>query len=374
MKHYLLILAALALTLSLPASRALAQSGPSPRMMPAEIKRAWYEDRRIYIEVMADSAFDPVQEGLRPGAPATFPFGEHFGIRIGNVVPMRARIYILEPQHKGQEPIQINLANLKAGRLFVEPHDDPDFKVCEAEILPAGETPVSIPEKPTPVTLRIGEFEHPAQLYEIRLYVQTMRFPQPISFFFEFRYAAKRIQEGGGWDWQTLTSPDYILSMSKTSDEGFDLSSGNTSAQEYDRPLALPVVLISFGGILVLAPLSLLLMAFARRRFLLARSLDPEERLWRSIGPILNAGKTESGYRFGEDEVRRIVAALLDYIGRPAIRSDQLESLKYEDDDGELLYSILYPLMRGVLEESRELSDERYAQLMERIEKLVARP
>lgn len=350
---------------------ASAQNTPSPRLTPAAVKRGWFENRRIMVEVKTDSAFMPTAQERRPGAPATFPFGEHFGVRIGNVVPVRINVFVLRPA-EGERPILVDFNALKSGRLAIEPTDDMDFKLALPDVLPPGEVPVSMDE-PKRITLRVGESDYDADMYEIRLYVQTFRAPQPMRFAVEFAYAAGTI-ENGGPDWKRVWTPEYIISMSRTADDGTDLSSGNTAYANQNPPALAGNALLALGILWIVTPIAFVGLRALRRHLSKERLLDPEEKAWRTIDPVLEKAQSEKGYAFSEAQVRTVVGAVLEYIGKPSIRSDQLASLQYEDDDGELLLSILKPLLAGVLEEGKTLSEERYAELVERIERLIPRP
>lgn len=345
---------------------------PPPRSTPAEVKRGWSENRRIMIEVRTESAFKQTADGLRSGPPATFPYGSHFGIRIGNVVPMRVNVYVLKPE-AGQRKIDVDFNALKAGRLTIDSNPDPDFRLVSPSVLPEGESPVSL-DGPKDVVLQLGDNSYNAELYEIRIYVQTMRQPQPMRFALEFAYAAEEVN--GQPDWKRIWTPDYILSMSRTADNGSDMSAGNTSHVPQKPPFAAGMFMLILGTIWVVTPLTFIAVKAIRRKLNYERLLDPEEKAWLKLDPILEAARVPDGYSFTEAQVRGVVGALLEYIDKPTLTSKKLDSLIYEDDDGELLISILRPFMEGVLEgKQREpLSPKRTAELVERIEQVIPRP
>ncbi len=372
-KTLLWVVAALCLTATSPL---LAQDAPPPRMTPAAVKRGWFEDRRIMIEVMTDSAFTPHQDGTRPGAPATFPFGERFGIRIGNVVAMRVNVYVLKPKD-GQRAIDVDFNPLKNGRLSIDPNQDPDFKLASPAVLPKGEAPVSMSSQPLPVVLNIGDNQYPADLYEIRVYVQTFRQPQPMRFAIEFAYAAETLKDSNQPDWKRIWTPEYILSMSRTADDGADMSAGNTSYVAQSPPVSAALVFVVLGSLCLVTPAAYLLLGFLRRRLSTERTIDPEERAWNHLTPVLERTARDDGYELEEQDVATIVGAVLEYIDKPALASHQLDSLKYEDSDGELLIEILRPLMEGVLEgklKGAKLSNKRAGELIEMVEKLIPKP
>jgi len=374
MKNKALIWGVLLASWLLTPALALAQNSPPPRLTPAEVKRGWFENRRIMIEVQTDSAFDPTAPGLRPGAPATFPFGEHFGIRIGNVVPLRVNVYVLKPA-EGQRKIDIDFNPLKAGRLSIDQNPDPDFRLASPEVLPKGERPVTVPNAPKDVVLQLGDNRYEAELYEIRLYVQTMRQPQPMRFAFEFAYAAD-VVNGGAPDWKRIWTPEYILSMSRTADDGSDMSAGNTAFVAQNPPFNGGLFFIVLGTLWVVTPLAFIANRLIRKHLLKERLRDPEEVAWAKLDAIFDAARVDGGYVFTEDQVRHVVGAVLAYIEKPTMTSKDLSKLTYEHDDGELLIAILRPFMEGVLEgklKGEPLSPQRNAEIVERIGVLIPR-
>ncbi|MDZ4833568.1 MAG: hypothetical protein SGJ27_07285 [Candidatus Melainabacteria bacterium] len=363
-------------TVCLFGSPAMAQDAPPPRLTPATVKRGWFEDRRIMIEVMTDSAFTPHKDGLRPGAPATFPFGEHFGVRIGNVIPMRINVYVLKPT-AGQRPIQVDFNPLKQGRLTIDPNTDPDFKLASQAVLPKGESPVSLAAEPVPVTLNIGDNQYEAELYEIRVYVQTFRQPQPMRFAVEFAYAAETVKGTSNPDWKRILTPEYILSMSRTADDSPDISAGNTTFVAQTPPAGAATFLVIIGSLCLVTPAAFLLIGYLRRTLKIERLIDPEERAWSKLEPLLDRTRKGTGYELCERDVAKVVGIVLTYIGKPALASHQLDMLKYEDDDGDLLIEILGPLMailEGKLPKGETLSTERFGVLIGRIEQLIPKP
>ena len=164
--------------------------------------------------------------------------------------------------------------------------------------------------------------------------------------------------------------------MSKTADEGSDLSAGNTKFEAQHPPFTAGLFLIVLGTIWVVTPLSFIAIKAIRRNLLKERLLDPEEKAWLRLDPIFEAAKVPTGYTFSEAQVRGVVGAVLEYIGKPTLTSRKLDSLIYEDDDGELLISILRTLLEGVMEgklRGQPLSPETGARIVERIGQLIPR-
>ncbi len=345
----------------------LAQTVPTAQMTPTPTKREWMADRKLFVEVSTGKG-----EGPAAYEPAAGWSAENYAIRIGNVVPVRVRIYVIEPK-AGEAKAEVDFANLKAGRLSIQPQPDPDFTVADASLLPLGVTPLSV-APPKAAVLKVGAVEYKAQVHEIVAYVQTMRIPQPMVFTLEFRYAVKKLASGKGFDWQATRSPAYVLSMSRTADNGTDLSDGNTALAVAEPPVGIAIMLLVAGAALTLLVLINWLIGFVRARANAVIQIDPEMIAWRKLMPLYSAARTGKGFRFTEAQVRQLVAIVLAYSGYVSLSAEQLDRLKFEDDDGQLLYAILYPLMHGVLEVGQPLSDERYGEIVIHIASLIPQP
>lgn len=345
----------------------LAQTVPTSQMTPTPVKREWMADRKLFVEVSTAKA-----EGAGAYQPAIGWSAENYAIRIGNVIPVKVRIYVIEPK-AGETKAEVDFANLKAGRLSIQPQPDPDFTVADAGLLPRGLMPITV-GAPAPAVLKLGTAEYKAEVHEVLVYVQTMRIPQPMVFTLEFRYAVKKLATGKGHDWQATRTPGYVLSMSRTADNGTDLSEGNTALAVHEPPIGLAALLILGGSALVLLVVINWAIGFCRERFMTVIEPDPEEIAWRKLFPIYSAARSSRGFAFTEAQVRQLVAIVLAYSGHVSLSADQLERLKFEDDDGPLLFAILYPLMHGVLEVGQPLSDERYGEIVKHIAELIPEP
>lgn len=345
----------------------LAQTVPTVQLTPTPVKREWMADRKLFVEV---STAKPDGEGAY--VPAAGWSAENYAIRIGNVIPVRVRVYVIEPK-SGETRPEVDFANLKAGRLSIQPQPDSDFILADARLLPRGVQPISV-SPPSPAVLKLGGAEYKAEVHEIVAYVQTMRIPQPMLFTLEFRYAVKKMATGKGLDWQATRSPAYVLSMSRTADNGTDLSEGNTALAVSEPPMRLGLLLVIAGSALALLVVADSAIRFARRRARTVITPDPEEIAWGKLRPLLAAARRARGFRFSEAQVRQLVSIVLEYSGHVSLSAEQLDRLQFEDDDGPLLYVILYPLMHGVLEVGQPLSDERYGEIVEHITRLIPQP
>ena len=148
---------------------------------------------------------------------------------------------------------------------------------------------------------------------------------------------------------------------------------GNTSMVADDQPRGLAYGLLALGALLVLLPVVRLTYRAIRARFALTKALDPAEKAWRVFTPILGKTINAQGYALSKEHVRQIVRALKEFYGI-SYGVKQLEQNRFEHDDGEALYAILYPLEHGVLECGQELSCERYGELIARIEAVCPKP
>jgi hypothetical protein len=376
MKRSVILSVVAVLAVALSAAAASAQA-PSPRVLPADVQRGWYADQRIFIEVMPANVAVPFT-GSADGSTAnsTYPHSEHFGNRLGDIIAMRVRIYSMEPLAANQRPVQFDFSALKAGRLTIEPdpEKDPDWELADPLALAPGDKPISLPETPLKVLLRTADGkEHQAELYDILLFVQTKRQPVPMNFWLEFAYAAQ-VTPNGNLDWQRLSTPDFLVSASRTADAGRDLRMGNSNAVEQKRPLTLAVIALSFGSLLLLLPPAAMTIRALRKRFRYHRQDDPAETAWAVFAPIQTATRTaDGGYALTYEQVAAVVKALKDFAGITC-GVKQLQERRFEYDDGEELVAVLYPLEHGVLEEGAALSPKRYGELFERIEKLCPKP
>jgi len=356
-------------------SAAHAQS-PSTRALPAPIQRGWQADGRIFIEVGPLTRLHTDKEGAVLADSASYRYGEHFANRLGDIIPMRVKIYCVLPQTEKERKVAIDFSALKAGRLTVDqdPENNPDWSFADPSVLAANELPLYLPKEPTvtTVTLESGA-EAPAEVWDITMFVQTKRQPQPMLFWFEF-VAASEVTPNGSPDWKKLSTPDFIISQSRTADDGKDLSMGNTSQVAQQPPVRLGWAVIALGAVFVMVPISRYAIRAIRRRFAKGKQLDPAEKAWRVFGPVFAAGLGEGElYTFTTVQVREIVSALKEFFGiKYGVK--QLQEHRFDFDDGEALLAVLTALEHGVLECGAELSPERYTELVGRISKLCPQP
>lgn len=344
-------------------------NGQETQALPTPVQKGWLCDNRIYVEVGPLSRMQSANTA-NGGAQQ---LGEHFANRLGDIIPMRVKIYCLEPQSDKQEPVRIDFSALKAGRCTIDGDHDPDWVVVAQSVLSASEHPVNLPNKPSACTIKMphGNLVK-AQLWDIVVFVQTKRQPEPTLFWLEFA-AATELTPNGSPDWKKVSTPDFIVSQSRTADDGKDMSMGNTQFVEQTPPLLLGTACLALGSILVLTPVCHLLIVAARRRFTWSKQMDPSERAWTVFEPLFaNPGK-DGLYNFDKDQVIQIVSTLKQFFGiNYGVK--QLQEHRFDFDDGEELLGILTALESGVLECGATLSSERYTELVARICRLCPKP
>lgn len=367
-KYILLMLALLAL------AGGEAQAQVRGRALPSKQQRAWLVKDRLYVEVGVVNTVDP-DPSADPSVPSSFPYGEHFSNRLGDVIPMRVRIFAVHPADDKHPPVALDFAPLKAGRLThdPDPENDPDWVLADPKALAAGEKPLMFPEAPQVVTIRTPDGkDRNADLWDIRLFVQTKRRPDPMLFWMEFAYATE-VTPNGSLDWKVASTPDFIISQSKTADNGNDLSMGNTSTINQNPPKLLAILLCSLGLVLVLVPTGRAVVRIVRPWFSRTVERDPAEKAWSVLGPVLERTRTKEGYALTHRDVEIVVKAVKDFFGI-TYGVTTLKEKRYAVDDGEELYKVLYSLEHGVLENGAKMDEKDFAKQIERIELLVPRP
>lgn len=359
---------------------ARAQSPTAPnKTLPAPIQKVWLADQRLYIEVSPISRLHTDESGLAFSDAASYRYGEHFANRLGDIIPMRVRIYALAPANDKERKIELDFSALLQGRLTNEadPQNDPDWVLADPSVLAPGEKPLDFNRTPVAVQLRGPDgVERPAEMWDIKMLVQTKRRPEPMIFWIEFQCAFE-LTPNGSLDWKKMTTPDFIISQSRTADDGKDLTMGNTNPVAQNPPVVLGSVLIALGAVLALiAPLRWAIRV-VRRRFARVENLDPAEKAWLVFEPLFAAGRKAAapaaGYVFSNAQVREIVRAFKGFYGITG-GVKQLHEKRFEFDDAEEVIAVLKALELGVLESGAALSSDRYAELVGRIAKLCPKP
>lgn len=345
----------------------------------------WYpkelplKDRRIYVEAeILTEANANDYYGRLTGQ--KFRYGERFGNKVGNLIPVRFRIFLVKPPEGGEETaVQLTGLASNPPRLTIQPVPNPDWHVANQAVLPTGEDPVSIVSVPN-VVLEWGgrEFEC-SRMIQVTALVQTFKDPRfRLNLWLELTYAMSRLP-GGGPDWRPLETPDLWVDLSSVADPGPQLSTGNTDAVAQLTPVLPALVLIGIGSIFALTPLVFWSMRFARRYLASVNALDPAEEFWRTLKPILVRSMVDNNpklYKISNADVAAIVTAIGVYVFRTdgvAINAWTVEEVYERQDeisDGEQWFKLLKPLKRTVVQLGKRLTPQAYGKIVSRIRRI----
>jgi hypothetical protein len=369
--------------LTLSGASAFAQQPRQPGAVPVADKvfdwfpkEAPLKDRRIYVEVeiLTESTAHDQYDRLTG---QNFRYGERFGNKVGNLIPVRFRIFLVKPPAGGEETtVQFAALSANPPRLTLLPVPNQDWHVANQAVLPAGEQPVSIVSVPNVVLDWGGKEYQCSQMIQVTALVQTFKDPRfRLNLWLEFTYAMSRLP-GGGPDWRPLETPDFWVDLSSVADPGPQLSTGNTDEVEQLRPVMPAFVLIGVGALFALTPLIYWVTRFARRNLASVQALDPAEQLWRTLKPILSRSIVDNNprlYRISNQDVAAIVTAIGVYVfrtdGVPINAWTVEELLERQDEiaDGEQWYALLKPLKRRVVQLGKRLTPEAYGRIIAQI-------
>lgn len=347
---------------------------PRPPRQPGDIAVpdrvfGWYQDNRIFVEVMVVSRPDALDHAF--GISQPYVPGERFGNRVGHIIPVRFRIFILAGE--GDVKLDFEALNASPPRLTVEAIENPDWHIARPEALNEGEQPLIINVREN-AQLSWGGKLHPCtRMVQINALLQTMKDPRfRMNLWLEFKYAVGTLP-GGAPDWRLIETPDYWVDLSRTADPGPDLSLGDRQPVRPQRPYPLAYTLLGAGLLLILTPAVYYGTRWLRRTFGAAGGLDPVELFWHTVRPVLKRcrlpGAVEQ-YAFMKGDVDVIVAAVEKYLGTAAWPVEELWERRFEVADGERWYQVLEPLKRGVVQLGNELPPERYGEIVQLIRRL----
>ncbi len=375
------------LTLTLMSGKAQAQVAGS-KAVPSSVQRIWLANERIYVEVFVDNLESPSNNPDGSVAASTYPYGEHYGNRLGDIIPMRIRVFTILGAGKASTgaaalgskllpKTELRFENLMAGSLTIDkdPENDPDWVFAKKESL-HGRSPLELPTSPKVVVIETPDGEkREAELWDIRCFVQTKRRPEPMLFWLEFSYATE-INANGTHDWKRAETPDFIVSGSYTGDKGRDLETGNTNVIVPEQPRVLSLGLVWFGSILAFLVLGVTAVRAIQRRILSVNGktdkLTPSD-VWAKIDPILEAKTVPTGYALDVRDVATIVTVFKQYIGFSGGVA-QFRKSKGNYDDAEDILRILETLETSVLEqEQKDITPERFKVTIDRIATLCPR-
>jgi hypothetical protein len=148
------------------------------------------------------------------------------------------------------------------------------------------------------------------KIYRIELIVQTM-VPTPSAFTLDLRYATGMTPDGKLPNWQTMTTPDFLVTTSDISDNGDQLLEGNLDTQSPRLPW-MTVTALALGTFLVLLFPGLFLVKWYNR--VRPRKVVPADRLAWNIFEAQQADATANG-GYKRKHIRAIAHALRRYLG-----------------------------------------------------------
>jgi hypothetical protein len=361
---------------------------PQPGDIPVPDKVfGWYENQRIFIQTeVINSHMLPDEYDTAGGG--TYRFGERFGNRVGNLIPVRYRIYLVKPVGSQRE-IEVEFASLKdmPPRLTILNVENQDWYVASPEVLRKGEAPITIREFPNTRLEWGGKVYECSKMVEVTLVVQTFKDPRyRMNLWLEFTYAASALP-GGGLDWKPMETPDFWVDLSKTADPGNDLSLGNTNMVPPARPAALAWSLIGGGSFIALSVIVFWSTRYLRRNFGGMRHLDDQERLWSVLAPILEARKVtvdgaNEAYALTVVDIVRMLEGVNDFINATEENSVNVHAWTLEEfkgrtmelKDGARWLHIIEPLREVAGGVTKPLPADRYGRIVGMIREICPKP
>jgi hypothetical protein len=273
-----------------------------------------------------------------------------YGYRIGDVIPIRITIL-------AGDNVMIDFSSLKQGVLGFT---GSDFQL-------AADDPVVISTQ-----AKDGGTE-----YIIDLNVQSF-VPEPlIDFTVDLAYSTGFVPGTTELDWNVLTTPDFVISTSITTDAGTSYKEGSTSPTGNGSPwLMWPALILGFVLVL-LWPARRLLSWLNRVRP--GRRLPANEVAWKSLDNTF-ASAREHG--FSDGHYKQISSAVRLYVGATLKGNGKdFETLTRAEVTAQLIGHPQIATISSVLAKCDQalytkvaLSDEENRLLIEEIEILVPRP
>ncbi len=213
----------------------------------------------------------------------------------------------------------------------------------------------------------------------IQLVVRTWEIESVVPFNCQFHYATGYLPDKKTPDWKPATTPDFLISMSRTATESSqdllpgDVSAKHTAAVWWSKPLEL-------GGALVmlLVPLWLAYKYWLIRRN--ASMATRSQKAWNIIGEVLRQRADAGHEEFTAVQLQLISATLREYLAiesLPTILTHApLEEFFQSRADGAelktLTLSALSKLDRAVYSQSRLTPEETNA-LIQEISRIIPR-
>lgn len=270
----------------------------------------------------------------------------HFGYRIGDRIPLVVLI-AADPN------VIIDFTSLKQEVLGFE---GSDFELA------------------APALVRSQKMQNGKVLYRIDLTVVTWVPKDNVVFNMDLRYATGLAVDGKTPDFKRLTTPDFVVSRSRTADNGEALLEGDLEAKPARTPwLVIPVLTLAIFMIGLLPGLEL---AKWINRVRPRKVMPPKAAAWKIFDKVF-ADANANGFQYSH--YKQIASAFRRYLGAtkgvPIEPATFLEVRDRLEGDPQLpaIESALTKCER-VLYHGETLTDEENAELLKQIEQLVPRP
>ncbi len=265
----------------------------------------------------------------------------HFGYRIGDILPLS--ILVLADQD-----VRLNFDAIERGVLSA---DGSDFEVVE------------------PAKARLVQQASGRNIYRIDLTLRSFVMKPGIVFDAQLLYALDMIPNSLLPNWKRLTTPDFVVTTSRTADNGTSLLEGDMSRGEnriswFTWPLAV------LGGSLFLLWPSLLVLSLLKR-VRPGRALSREEAAWQVLDRVFRQGK-RSGFSVGH--YKKIAAALRRYL---EVEAETLEEVIAELRDRHPQIDVVKSALsrcEDVLFREQVLDDEDNEELQRELKQLIPLP
>jgi len=159
-------------------------------------------------------------------------------------------------------------------------------------------------------------------VYKIVLPVQTFKTDRDIAFNLDLKYALDVPPETKQPKWQTLTTPDFVVTTSNTADNGTELQEGNVDKATVRSPWMM-WFLVPAAVFCIFWP-AVKRFVFWLNRVRPGRTIPAEEVAWKVFRKVFNDAKDYG--RMSPEFVKKIEAALRQYLKQ---ETATLEEIKF---------------------------------------------
>ncbi len=165
-------------------------------------------------------------------------------------------------------------------------------------------------------------------LYTLVLRVQTFVPRQTVPFSLDLRYATGLADDTNSPDWQVLTTPDYLVTTSRTLDNGTQMQEGNMQQAQSHTLLLVPLLglgLLSSWAFVALSYLREWLNRPGRAR---TARIDPYAAAWETFERHFAASNPNG---FDKEDMRRIGECLHVFLHTKSCTRTEVEQAYHDD-------------------------------------------